>query len=232
LQALVELAGRRYAKLIGEQYVEDPFRRMREAPHQGGYAHHAGRVGRVRSGDGGVAIPAAMSGAPAQAVGATQMSKNNALTVMDVDNIISGNFAPDVEKLASEIEASLGNPAALQAIGARIVADYGQEGLQEVMRHVEAIHAEEFSNPEAVDLIVGGPRAARWKFRGTVTKGQIAAQRLHEIYRGSVGRRKKTTKAEAIARHIDALAKLLRDEPDVIVGPILDSLLKHIKARR
>jgi hypothetical protein len=39
LQALVEQAGRRYAKLIGEQYIEDPFRRMREAPHQGGYAH-------------------------------------------------------------------------------------------------------------------------------------------------------------------------------------------------
>ena len=39
LQALVELAGRRYARLIGEQYIEVPFRRMKEAPHQGGYAH-------------------------------------------------------------------------------------------------------------------------------------------------------------------------------------------------
>ena len=40
--------------------------------------------------------------------------------------------------------------------------------------------------------------------------------------------RKKTTKAEAIARHIDALVTLLRNEPDTIVGPILDSLLERI----
>src|SRR5215467_2358385 len=39
LQALVERAGRRYAASIGEQYIEDPFRRMKEAPHQGGYRH-------------------------------------------------------------------------------------------------------------------------------------------------------------------------------------------------
>ena len=39
LQALIERAGRRYATSIGEAYIEDPFRRMREAPHQGGYAH-------------------------------------------------------------------------------------------------------------------------------------------------------------------------------------------------
>jgi hypothetical protein len=161
----------------------------------------------------------------AQAVGATQMSKNNALTVTDVDNIISGNFAPDVEKLASEIEASLGNPAALQAIGARIVADYGQEGLREVMHHISAVHAEEFSNPEALVRIWG-------RVRGSVTKGQIAVERFFDIYHGSSGKRKRTTKAEAIARHIDALAKLLQDEPDVIVGAILNSLLEHIKARR
>ena len=37
LQALVERAGRRHAAAIGEQYIEDPFRRGREAPHQGGY---------------------------------------------------------------------------------------------------------------------------------------------------------------------------------------------------
>jgi len=29
----------RHAASIGEAYIEDPFRRMREAPHQGGYAH-------------------------------------------------------------------------------------------------------------------------------------------------------------------------------------------------
>ena len=39
LQALVERAGRRYAASIGETYIEDPFRRSREAPHQGGYPH-------------------------------------------------------------------------------------------------------------------------------------------------------------------------------------------------
>ena len=36
LQALVERAGRRYAASIGEEYVEDPFKRP---PHQGGYQH-------------------------------------------------------------------------------------------------------------------------------------------------------------------------------------------------
>jgi hypothetical protein len=39
LQALVERAGRRYVASIGETYIEDPFRRSREAPHQGGYPH-------------------------------------------------------------------------------------------------------------------------------------------------------------------------------------------------
>ena len=39
LQALVERTGRRHAASIGEVYIEDPFRRMREAPHQGGYSH-------------------------------------------------------------------------------------------------------------------------------------------------------------------------------------------------
>jgi hypothetical protein len=36
LQALVDLAGRRHAASIGEQYVEDPFKRP---PHHGGYQH-------------------------------------------------------------------------------------------------------------------------------------------------------------------------------------------------
>jgi hypothetical protein len=39
LQALVERTGRRHAASIGEEYIEDPFRRAREAPHQGGYLH-------------------------------------------------------------------------------------------------------------------------------------------------------------------------------------------------
>jgi hypothetical protein len=36
LQALVDLAGRRHAASIGEQYVEDPFKRP---AHHGGYQH-------------------------------------------------------------------------------------------------------------------------------------------------------------------------------------------------
>ena len=153
------------------------------------------------------------------------MREGSALTAVDVDNIVRGNFAPDIKKLASEIEASLGNPAALQAIGARIVADRGQEGLREVMRHVSAIHTEEFSNPEALVRVCGG-------VRGTVTKGQIAVERFFDIYRGSSGKRKKTTKAEAVARHIDGLVKLLQNEPDTVVDPILDSLLERINWSR
>ena len=36
LQALVERTGRRYAASIGEEYVEDPFKRP---PHRGGCQH-------------------------------------------------------------------------------------------------------------------------------------------------------------------------------------------------
>jgi hypothetical protein len=39
LHALVDRAGRRYAASIGEEYIEDPFRRMKEKPHQGGHRH-------------------------------------------------------------------------------------------------------------------------------------------------------------------------------------------------
>jgi hypothetical protein len=39
LAALIDRAGRRYAASIGEEYIEDPFRRAKEAPHQGGYRH-------------------------------------------------------------------------------------------------------------------------------------------------------------------------------------------------
>jgi hypothetical protein len=137
---------------------------------------------------------------------------------IDVDNIVRRNFAPDIEKIG----ASLSNPAALHAIGARIVADYGQEGLRKVMDHIEAIHAEEFSNSEAL------ARIYKAGFCGTVTKGQIAAQRFNEIYRGSSGKRKKTTRAEAIARHTAALVKLLQDEPDDIIKPILADLLERL----
>jgi hypothetical protein len=109
------------------------------------------------------------------------------LTAVDVDNIVGGNFAPDVKKLAREIEANVDDPAALRAIGARIVADYGQAGLRNVMYYIDIIHAEEFSNPEAFDVII--PRVFRRCFehegvRPMKTKGQIASDRYHEIYRG------------------------------------------------
>jgi hypothetical protein len=41
-------------------------------------------------------------------------------------------------------------------------------------------------------------------------------------------KRKRTTKAEAVARHIAALLKLLENEPDTIVGPVLDNLVERI----
>src|SRR5262245_25198460 len=39
LQALVDRAGRRHAASVGEEYIEDPFRRMKKKPHQGGHRH-------------------------------------------------------------------------------------------------------------------------------------------------------------------------------------------------
>ena len=45
-------------------------------------------------------------------------------------------------------------------------------------------------------------------------------------------RRKKTTKAEAIARHIAALVKLLENEPDTTIGPALDNLVERINRAR
>jgi len=150
------------------------------------------------------------------------------LTAMDVASITSEIFAPDAGKLAAEIEANVGDPGALHAIGARIVADYGQEGLRKVMHLINTIHAEEFSNPETFDAVYG----KRWSdLRLTKTKGQIASERFSEVYRGSSGKRKKTTKAEAVARHIAGLVKLLQDEPDEIINPILDHLLERIKLR-
>jgi len=38
--------------------------------------------------------------------------------------------------------------------------------------------------------------------------------------------------SEAIARHIDALVKLLQNEPDAIVDPVLDHLLERINRSR
>jgi hypothetical protein len=89
------------------------------------------------------------------------------------------------------------------------------------MQYIETIHAEEFLDFEALDVI---SRVGRY----TITKGQIASKRFGEIYRGSSGKRKKTTKAEAVAQHIDALVKLLQEEPDTVVEPILDFLLERV----
>jgi hypothetical protein len=154
------------------------------------------------------------------------MKKENTLTVADVDNIVRGNFAPDIEKLAGEIEANVGDSGALHAIGARIVAHYGQEGLRKVMTLITTAHAEEFSNPEAFDVV--RPRWSPSDFRPMITKGEIAKRSYFEVHWGANSKRKKTTKAEAIARHIDALVKLLQDEPDAIVGPILDNLIRRL----
>ena len=156
------------------------------------------------------------------------LERNSSLTVPDVDNIVRRNFAPNVEKLVSEIVMNLGNHAALYAIGARIVADHGQDEFRKVMERIDAINTKEFSNPEGVDLIVS---LGRPRFRGMRTKMVIVARRrLDGLYWGACGKRKKTTKAEAVARHIDALVKLLRNEPDTIVGPILDSLLERTRS--
>jgi hypothetical protein len=140
------------------------------------------------------------------------MGESSALTVADVDNIIRRNFAPDIKKLVSEIEMNLGDHATLCAIGARIGADHGQSGFRKVMDRINEIHNEEFSNFEKVDRIIGP------KFRSVTNKGAIARRRFDGLYRGATFKRKKTTKAEAIARHIDALVKLLQNEPDTIVG--------------
>jgi hypothetical protein len=39
LDELVDRAGRRRAAELGETYIEDPFERMKKAPHQAGFPH-------------------------------------------------------------------------------------------------------------------------------------------------------------------------------------------------
>ena len=126
------------------------------------------------------------------------------LTVVDVDNIVSGNFVPDIKKLAEELGAHLNNPAALHAISTRIVAQYGRRVASDVAHRADVIYG-------GGGCCVGMP-GLHWT---AVSYG-----------------RKKTTKAEAIARYIAALVKLLQDEPDNIVGPILDHLLERISRSR
>jgi hypothetical protein len=129
------------------------------------------------------------------------VKRDGALTVADADNIVRGNFAPDIKKLVSELEAHLGDFDALRAFGARIVARYGHRVCREVVRRAE--------------IIYGG--------RPPILDG---------IWADAVGMRKRTTKAEAVAQHIDALVKLLQNEPGAVVEPILDNLLKRINRER
>ena len=129
------------------------------------------------------------------------IKKDSALTVADVDSIVRRNFAPDIKKLASELEAHLGDFDALRAFGARIVAKYGRRVCGEVVHRAE--------------IIYGGRRPV-----------------LNGIWQDAVGMRKRTTKAEAVAQHINALVKLLQNEPNAVVEPILDNLLERINRER
>jgi transcriptional regulator with XRE-family HTH domain len=51
-------------------------------------------------------------------------------------------------------------------------------------------------------------------------------QPLNEL--GIVSVRNSTIRAEAARRHVDALVKLLHDEPDTVIRPILDNLFERI----
>ena len=134
------------------------------------------------------------------------MRKDSTLTAADLDNIVTENFAPDIKKLAHEIGTNLDNPVALQALGARIVERYGQDGLRKVIEYAKIVYD------------VGQRHGDNW-------------QPFDPMYRDTAFTRKKTTKAEAIVRHIAALVKLLENEPDTIVGPVLDNLVERIKRR-
>jgi hypothetical protein len=130
------------------------------------------------------------------------MKKDSTLTAADLDNIFIENFAPDIKKLAHEVGADLYDPDALAAICKRIVANYGQRELWKVLKLAEIIYG-----------------------------GDEPLWRLLEDYSVAL-KRKKTTKAEAVARHIAALVKLLENEPESIVGPVLDNLRERISRAR
>ena len=129
------------------------------------------------------------------------MRKDSTLTAADVNNIVTDNFAPDIKRLAHEIETNLDNPTALRAIGTYIIATYGHQGMRDVYNYVR--------------IIYGGAKAIN--------------KAIDEVYfADNVSKRKRTTKAEAIAQHIAALVKLLENESDITVGPILDNLVERI----
>jgi hypothetical protein len=123
------------------------------------------------------------------------------LTPVDVDNIVRGDFAPDVSKLVRELKPYVGDPIALRALGAFIAARYGQDGLRKVWDHARDIYGDK----EAT---------------------------LDGMYDDACAIKKRTTKAEFVRQHIDALVKLLQNEPDAVVDPILDSLLERINWSR
>ena len=134
-----------------------------------------------------------------------QMRKNSTLTAADVNNIVAENFAPDIKKLARDIGANLDNPVALRAIGTHIIATYGHQRMRDVYSYVR--------------IIYGGTKAIN--------------KAIDEVYSvDNVSKRKRTTKAEAIARHIAALVKLLENEPDTTIGPALDNLVERISRAR
>ena len=133
------------------------------------------------------------------------MRKDSTLTAADLDNIVTENFAPDIKKLAQEIVANLDNPTALRAIGTHIIATYGHQGMRDVYNYVRIIYWGTKAINEAIGVV---------------------------YYVGNCFKRKSTTKAEAIARHIAALVKLLENEPDTIVGPVLDNLVERISRAR
>jgi hypothetical protein len=129
--------------------------------------------------------------------------KHSTLTAADLDNIVAGNFTPNIKKLAHEVGANLDNPVALHAIGAHIIASYGHQALRDLYRYVRII----YGGTNAINEMIG------------------------DLYRDNSFKRKKTTKAEAVARNITALVKLLENEPDTIVEPILDNLVERIRCR-
>jgi hypothetical protein len=141
---------------------------------------------------------------------AAPINKRAALTAVDVDHIANGNFVPDIKKLADEIGINRDDPFTLRAIGARVVTDYGVRKLSKAVDRAEIIYGgddREISNEV---------------FRGTY-QGEGAGIKKVE---------KRTTKAEAVARHMTALIRLLENEPDAIVGPILDNLLERLNWAR
>jgi hypothetical protein len=95
-----------------------------------------------------------------------------------------------------------------------------------------------FSNPDALQaickrIVASYGQRELWKVLELAEIIYGGDEPLWQLLEGSVAfKRKKTTKSKAIARHIAALVKLLGNEPDTIVGPVLDNLLERINRAR